>query len=321
MLKPASFCKHLLQFGHTQIEADVEAQHGGGHIPADIPAAPATSRYFRLLMSSDRYNSSCMSTVTIAPHPLVVINQVAPVQHVHHGLKAEQRLLALKLVVRGQCHVTGCQLDRLISFCPCKLLQPHLNMTQLFCSRHSNTQVRAKGRAMACMAPAVLREISKLPGVHCRPLACRVQGTDAALLVCKPTLRSRFFQQTAQAAGKAYFRKQFEQLDASLLSTYGRMQSSFSDLYFKLQCRRSAVLPSKQSALCIKTYVMPRWLIAYWKAWTAYPECCCISCGVEGHGHEAHHKSISSHYHLQHCLVITAPHRFRRRCLHIAASL
>ena len=60
-------------------------------------------------------------------YPLVVVDQAAPVQHVHHGLEAEQRLVPRLLGICRQGYVTCCQLDCLISFCPCKLLQPDLS--------------------------------------------------------------------------------------------------------------------------------------------------------------------------------------------------
>ena len=56
-------------------------------------------------------------------HPLVVIDKAAPVQQMHHGLKAEESLL---FVVGGLSHSSGCQLDWLVPFSPGKLLQPYL---------------------------------------------------------------------------------------------------------------------------------------------------------------------------------------------------
>ena len=58
-------------------------------------------------------------------YPLVVIDQAAPVQHVHHGLKAEDGLFHELCVVRGR-HCLGSLLDGLVLLCPGKLLLPYL---------------------------------------------------------------------------------------------------------------------------------------------------------------------------------------------------
>lgn len=58
-------------------------------------------------------------------HPLVVISKAGPVEHMHHGLKAEDGRLAQLAVVR-QRQYFGCQLDGLVCLRPGKLLLPCL---------------------------------------------------------------------------------------------------------------------------------------------------------------------------------------------------
>ena len=68
---------------------------------------------------------SSPSGVGPATYPLVVIHNAAPVQHVHHGLEAEDGLL-VQLVVPRHRDGSGCHHDRLVSLYPCKLLLPNL---------------------------------------------------------------------------------------------------------------------------------------------------------------------------------------------------
>ncbi len=68
-------------------------------------------------------------------HPLVFVCEAAPVEHVHHSFKAEQRLL---LVLCWQGQITSCKHCVLIFLCPCKLLQPHLQMPRQPVMWHSH---------------------------------------------------------------------------------------------------------------------------------------------------------------------------------------
>ena len=64
-------------------------------------------------------------------HPFIVIGKASPVEHVHHGLEAEDGRLA-ELAVVSHCQRLGCQLDGLVCLGPGKLLLPHLpNDTKL----------------------------------------------------------------------------------------------------------------------------------------------------------------------------------------------
>ena len=63
--------------------------------------------------------------VGAATYPLVVVHNAAPVQHVHHGLEAEDGLL-VQLVITRHREGSGCRHDRLVSLYPCKLLLPNL---------------------------------------------------------------------------------------------------------------------------------------------------------------------------------------------------
>ena len=63
--------------------------------------------------------------VDVEAHPVVIIYQAAPVQQVHHGLKAEDGLLRHARVVRK--HGRACsQFDWYVCLCPSHLLQPRL---------------------------------------------------------------------------------------------------------------------------------------------------------------------------------------------------
>ena len=64
-------------------------------------------------------------------HPFVVVHEAAPVQHVHHGLKAEDGLPVELMIIR---HGEGPsrQLDGLVRLCPSKLLLPHLHAQLVF---------------------------------------------------------------------------------------------------------------------------------------------------------------------------------------------
>ena len=59
-------------------------------------------------------------------HPLIVIHQTAPVQHMHHGLKAED-WLPIQLVAVRDSQCPSSQLHRLVSLSPSKLLLPNLH--------------------------------------------------------------------------------------------------------------------------------------------------------------------------------------------------
>lgn len=61
----------------------------------------------------------------VGVHPHMVIDKAAPVQQLHHGLKAEHGL-AGKLSIIGDHACTCLQLDGLVIFCPGKLLKPDL---------------------------------------------------------------------------------------------------------------------------------------------------------------------------------------------------
>ena len=63
-------------------------------------------------------------------YPLVVIHQATPVQHVHHGLKAEDGLLVQLVIVRHS-QVPSSQFDWLVSFSPGKFLLPCLQQTDV----------------------------------------------------------------------------------------------------------------------------------------------------------------------------------------------
>ncbi len=71
---------------------------------------------------------SCLALMGAATYPLIVIHNAAPVQHVHHGLEAEDGLL-VELVVTRHREGSGCHHDRLVSLYPCKLLLPNLCTT------------------------------------------------------------------------------------------------------------------------------------------------------------------------------------------------
>lgn len=55
----------------------------------------------------------------------MVIHKAAPVQQLHHGLKAEDRLAGQVRVVRDHDRAR-LHLDWLVCFCPSKFLQPNL---------------------------------------------------------------------------------------------------------------------------------------------------------------------------------------------------
>ena len=58
-------------------------------------------------------------------YPLVVIDKAGPVEHVHHGLEAEDGRLVELAVVRHS-EGLGCQLEGLVPLCPGKFLLPGL---------------------------------------------------------------------------------------------------------------------------------------------------------------------------------------------------
>ena len=64
-------------------------------------------------------------------YPLVVIHQATPVQHVHHGLEAEDGLLVQLVIVRHS-QVPSSQFDWLVSFSPGKLLLPCLQQADVW---------------------------------------------------------------------------------------------------------------------------------------------------------------------------------------------
>ena len=86
---------------------------------------PVTCQSF-LVLCLNRSIGQANLVYSCETYPLVVIDQAAPVQHVHHGLKAEDWLL-IELVVIWDCQRSCCQLDGLVCLCPCNLLLPYLH--------------------------------------------------------------------------------------------------------------------------------------------------------------------------------------------------
>ena len=110
--------------------------------------------------------------VAIKTHPLMIIDQAAPVEHVHHGLEAEDWRCAQLVVVRNS-EGLGSQLDGLVCLCPCKLLLPDLpHSTKLLTQRSHISQLSSSVKIVAkefCLSTApALKTIVCLSRQNCQ---------------------------------------------------------------------------------------------------------------------------------------------------------